>query len=79
MFIAGDVERILALFEPKLWDVTVERWRHDHEPLPRYPTPAADVERSRGGIKSYDLARIADIQQNGSVWLLVVLAVKRAP
>jgi hypothetical protein len=78
MFIAGDVERILGLFEPKLWDVIVERWRHDHEPLPRYPTPPADVERSRGGIKSYDLARIADIQTNGSVWLLVVLAVKRS-
>ena len=78
MFIAGDVERILALFDPTLWaDVTVERWRYDHAPLPRYPTPAGDVQLGRGGIRSYDPATIADLQTNGSVWLLVVLAVKR--
>jgi len=78
MFIAGDLERILALFEPKLWaDLTVERWRYDHDPLPRFPTPDNDVYRGRGAVKSYDLAKIAHTQANGTVWLLVVLAVKR--
>jgi len=79
MFVAGDVERILALFAADLWtDVTAERWRYDHEPLPRYPTPAADVEYVRGTIKSYDVRKIADLQTNGSVWLLTVTATKRA-
>jgi SAM-dependent methyltransferase len=78
MFVAGDVPRIVALFTKELWtDVTVERWRYDHAPLPRYPTPAADVGYVRGTIKSYDLARIADLQTNGSVWILTVTAVKR--
>jgi SAM-dependent methyltransferase len=78
MFIAGDVTRILALFDPTLWaDITVERWRYDYAPLRRYPTPASDVYRSGSAIKSYDPAMIADRQTNGSVWLLVVLAVKR--
>ena len=71
--------RIVALFASDLWaDVTVERWRYDHEPLPRYPTPAADIGYVRGTIKSYDLGKIADLQTNGSVWLLTVTAVKRA-
>jgi hypothetical protein len=78
MFVAGDVERIVALFAEELWtDVTIERWRYDHDPLPRYPTPAADIGYTRGTIKSYDLATIADLQANGSVWLLTVTAVKR--
>ena len=53
-----------------LWtDVTVERWRYDHEPLPRYPTPAADIGYMRGTIKSYDLAKIAEAanQRHGLV------------
>jgi SAM-dependent methyltransferase len=77
MFVAGDVERIVALFARDLWaSVTVERWRQDYEPLPRYPTPAADIGYVRGTIKSYDLDKIADVQANGSVWLLTVSAVK---
>jgi hypothetical protein len=56
MFVAGDVARVVALFSGELWtDVTVERWCYDHAPLPRYPTPAADVGYVRGRIKSYDL------------------------
>jgi SAM-dependent methyltransferase len=77
MFVAGDVERILRLFGAERWrDVVAERWRYEHEPLPRYPTPAADIEHVRGTIKSYDPAMIADVQQRGSVWLLVVTAKK---
>jgi hypothetical protein len=56
--------------------VTVERWRYDHAPLPRYPTPEADVGYVRGTIKTYDLERIADLQTNGTVWLLVITASK---
>lgn len=77
MFVAGDVERIVALFANERWTgVTVERWRYDHAPLPRYPTPAADVRYVQGTIKSYDAARIADVQANGTVWLLTVTAAK---
>jgi SAM-dependent methyltransferase len=78
MFVAGDVARIVALFSDELWrDVTVERWRYDHAPLPRYPAPEADVGYVRGTIKSYDPNRIADLQTNGTVWLLVIAAAKR--
>jgi hypothetical protein len=78
MFVAGDVDRILALFAGDLWaDVTAERWRYDHDPLPRYPTPAADIGHVRGTIKSYDLASIAELQTHGTVWLLALTAVKR--
>jgi SAM-dependent methyltransferase len=80
MFVAGDVARILALFAGALWtDVTAERWRYDHDPLPRYPTPAADVGYVCGTIKSYDTTVIADLQTNGTVWLLAITAVKRPP
>jgi SAM-dependent methyltransferase len=78
MFVAGDVARIVALFEPALWaGVVAERWRYDHAPLPRYPTPAADVAYVRGTIESYDSSLIADLQQNGTVWLLTITAFKR--
>jgi SAM-dependent methyltransferase len=79
MFVAGDVGRIVALFASELWaDVTVERWRYEHEPLPRYPTPAADIGYVRGKIHSYDLDEIAKLQTDGSVWLLTVSAAKRS-
>lgn len=78
MFVAGDIDRILGLFDRRHWrDVVAERWREKHDPLPRYPTPAADIAHVHGTIKSYDSAMIADLQQHGSVWLLVVTA-KRA-
>jgi hypothetical protein len=77
MFVAGDVPRIASLFAPELWaEVTTERWRYDHAPLPRYPAPGADIGYVKGTIKSYDPQRIAELQ-NGSVWLLVVTAKKR--
>jgi SAM-dependent methyltransferase len=79
MFVAGDVERIVALFAGETWaDVVVERWRFEHEPLPRYPTPAADIGYVRGTIVSYDLNEIAKLQTDGTVWLLTVTAVKRS-
>ena len=75
---AGDVPRIVSLFDAQRWaDVTVERWRYDFAPLPRYPTPAADIGYTQGKITSYDLNKIADVQANGSVWLLTVTARKR--
>jgi SAM-dependent methyltransferase len=79
MFIAGDVDRIVALFDRDRWaDVVVERWRYDHSPLPRYPTPASDAAHVRGiPIVGYDRALIDDLQANGTVWLLTVTAVKR--
>ena len=78
MFVAGDVPRILALFDAALWtNVVAERWRYVHEPLPRYPTPAADVRYTEGCTPSYDTAFIRDRQTNGTVWLLTVTAIKR--
>jgi hypothetical protein len=80
MFVAGDVERILALFDAALWTGPVtERWRYDHAPLPRYPTPAGDARDALEHLSSYDRATIADVQTNGTVWLLTVTATKIQP
>jgi SAM-dependent methyltransferase len=80
MFVAGDVDRILELFDPYLWvNVVTERWRYDHAPLPRYPTPASDVQHVRSRSTSYDPALIRDVQDNGTVWLLTITASKRMP
>jgi hypothetical protein len=77
MFVAGDIKRILALFDPAMWTGTLaERWRYDHAPLPRYPTPEGDARDALEHLASYDPAAIADIQTNGSVWLLAVTATK---
>jgi SAM-dependent methyltransferase len=79
MFVAGDVARILALFDSASWsDVVVERWREDHSPLPRYPTPEGDARDALLNVPSYDPAVIADVQRNGTVWLLTVAATKTA-
>jgi SAM-dependent methyltransferase len=80
MFVAGDIKLILALFDAALWaDTVAERWRHDHAPLPRYPTPEGDARDALKNLSSYDPATIADIQTNGSVWLLAVTATKVQP
>jgi SAM-dependent methyltransferase len=79
MFVAGDIERILALFDDALWSGTAaERWRYDHAPLPRYPTPEGDARDALRNVPSYDAAAIADVQVNGTVWLLVVTSTKPA-
>lgn len=78
MFVAGDIPRILALFDPALWkDIVVERWRYDHAPLPRYPTPAADAQGALTTLKTYAADAIRDLQRNATVWLLTIAAVKR--
>ena len=77
MFVAGDVPRILALFDAALWtNVVAERWRYDHAPLPRYPTPEADMRYAAAGIVSYAVDFIRERQTNGSVWLLTLTALK---
>ena len=77
MFVAGDVERILALFDSASWSaVMAERWRYEHAPLPRYPTPEGDARDALLNVPSYDPAAIADLQVNGTVWMLAVTATK---
>jgi SAM-dependent methyltransferase len=79
MFVAGDTERILALFDGTLWSgIVAERWRSEPAPLPRYPTPAGDARDALLNVPSYDTATIADLQVNGTVWLLTVTATKVA-
>ena len=79
MFVAGDTKRILALFDGALWsDVVTERWRSDPAPLPRYPTPEGDARDALQNLSSYDAGTIADLQVNGTVWLLTVTATKVA-
>jgi SAM-dependent methyltransferase len=78
MFIAGDVARIVGLFDPALWrEVVTEKWRYDHAPLPRYPTPAEDLAVWGAVVKSYDPAALEAIKVDGTVWLLTVTATKR--
>jgi SAM-dependent methyltransferase len=78
MFVAGDIPRILALFDSTLWkDIVVERWRYDHAPLPRYPAPEADAQGALTALETYTADAIRDLQRNATVWLLTIAAVKR--
>ena len=78
MFIAGDVARILGLFDTTVWsDVVAEKWRSDHAPLPPYPTPATDLASWQTAVKTYDAAVLDKIKHRGTVWLLTVTARKR--
>jgi SAM-dependent methyltransferase len=80
MFVAGDIPRILALFDGALWEhIVVERWRYDHAPLPRYPTPEVDAQGALTTLETYASAAIRDLQRNATVWLLTIQAVKKTP
>jgi SAM-dependent methyltransferase len=80
MFVAGDIPRILALFDGALWkDVVVERWRYDHAPLPRYRAPARDEQNALAALETYAADAIRELQRTATVWLLAIEAVKRTP
>lgn len=79
MFIAGDVERIRAQFDPAHWsDLVVERWRLDHEPLVAYPPSERAQQDWPVEIVSYPPERIEEIREAASVWLMTFEARKRA-
>ncbi len=78
MFIAGDLDRITACFEPSLWsDLTVETWRREHDPLPRYATPAPDLG-TWGAVTGYSAATLESLRANASVWLVALTARRNA-
>jgi hypothetical protein len=78
MFIVGDVERILGLFDPALWrDVVAEKWRYEHAPLPPYPTPPTDAAGWQTAVQSYSADAVDEAKRRGTVWLLTVTATKR--
>jgi len=78
MFVAGDVPRILSLFDGGKWkDIVVERWRYDHAPLPPYPAPAVDAEGALTTLETYPIEAIRDLQRTATVWLLTIEATKR--
>jgi SAM-dependent methyltransferase len=73
MFVLGDTARARALFDERFWSgVTLERWRYDHEPLPKYPTPPKEIALWRSDVA----ARMSAGGEPRSVWLLVVTARK---
>jgi len=75
MFIAGDVDRIRAQFDPAQWsELTLEAWRRNFAPLERYPTPAADQACWPRQVSTYPQARLDAIRNDASVWLLTVTA-----
>ena len=76
MFIAGDIDRIRGLFDPALWrDVNIEKWREDHVPLERYPTPNTDARTWEKAVTSYSPAMLAAIRNERSVWLITISAI----
>ena len=78
MFVAGDIPRILALFDGTIWkDVVVERWRYDHAPLPRYLAPEVDAQGALRSLETYTTDAIRDLQRDATVWLLTIAALKR--
>ena len=79
MFVMGDVPRILGLFDPALWtNVVSERWRFEHEPLPKYPTPEKESGRWPDEFVGYSRSDVDAVRSGKSVWLFAVTARKRA-
>jgi SAM-dependent methyltransferase len=79
MFIVGDLERIRALFHPSLWtDVTLEHWRHEHEPLAPYRPWKRVQEQWAIEIVSYPEEQVERIRRENSAWILVLTARKPA-
>ena len=80
MFIMADLSRIRAQFSPELWDdVTIEKWREDHEPLEPYPPSQTVLEGDwPAEIESYSDADVEAARLSASVYMLAVTAVKRS-
>jgi len=79
MFVLGDMPRILALFDPALWtNVVAERWRYDHDPLPRYPVPEKESAHWPRLIESYSAADVERVKTGASVSLLALTAEKKS-
>jgi SAM-dependent methyltransferase len=77
MFVLGDIPRVRALFDPQLWTgLTLEKWRYEHEPLPKYPTPEKESAAWASYLPASAVARLDEIRQR-SVWLLALTARKR--
>ncbi len=77
MFIAGDMQRIRALFDPLPWqDLVLETWREDHAPLDRYATPDSDRSTWPEAVTSYPQERLEEIAATRSVYLLTIKARK---
>ncbi|MEJ2514960.1 MAG: methyltransferase domain-containing protein [Gammaproteobacteria bacterium] len=77
MFILGDLPRIAAQFDPGLWtDLRMEKWRAEHDPLPRYaPGPNLYPQWERE-VESYPPEQVEAVKQ-GTIWLLAITARKR--
>ena len=77
MFVLGDLARIRALFDGRLWtDLTLEKWRYEHEPLAKYPTPEKEIARWPRYLPPSTVARL-HANPPRSVWLLAMTAKKR--
>lgn len=77
MFIAGDIGRIRGLFDPLPWqDLVIELWRDQHEPLERFPAPAADYATWEKVVTSYPDDLLEDIRANRSVSIITIKARK---
>jgi hypothetical protein len=78
MFVRGDIPRIRRLFDDALWsDVTLEKWRRDHEPLAPYPTPEKEVAAWPSYLPADAVGELARLGRR-SVWLLTITAKKKA-
>lgn len=77
MFIVGDLERIRGLFDTALWtDVTLERWRYEHEPLAPFRPWKRLAKQWDVEIVSYPAELIEKIRTENSAWILVLTARK---
>jgi SAM-dependent methyltransferase len=76
MFVLGDLGRIRAAFDETLWtDVLFEKWRYDHEPLPKCPPPPKEVANWPSDLAARAAARRLESE---SMWMLALTANKRA-
>lgn len=77
MFVLGEYQQILSLFDSALWDnVTAETWRAEHEPLPRYAPPETDSRHWNVTVTGATPEELDKIRRESSAHLFTVTARK---
>ncbi len=68
-FLFGDLDRITSYYDSSMWDIDVEHWRKDYEPLERFahwrPRQIQPLKK-----EGFDLSKLY-------IWSLIIIAIKK--
>ena len=77
IFVMGDIERIRSLFDSRVWrEVTLQKWRFDHSPLPVYSPPEKETRLWAERVRGYAPEKVDALRRSARVWLLTMQARK---